>query len=27
MRLASEPVFKDQIVLRGVEELWVEVEH
>ena len=27
IRLASEPVFKDQIVLRGVEELWVEVEH
>ena len=27
LRLASEPVFKDQIVLRGVEELWVEVEH
>ncbi len=26
IRLASEPVFKDQIVLRGVEELWVEVE-
>ena len=27
MRLASEPVFKEQIVLRGVEELWVEIEH
>ncbi len=27
IRLASEPVFKEQIVLRGVEELWVEVEH
>ena len=27
IRLASDPVFKEQIVLRGVEELWVEVEH
>ena len=27
IRLASDPVFKDQIVLRGVEALWVEVEH
>ena len=27
IRLASEPVFKEQIVLRGVEELWVDVEH
>ena len=27
IRLASEPVFKEQIVLRGVEELWVEIEH
>ena len=27
MRLASQPVFKEQIVLRGVEELWVEIEH
>ena len=26
IRLASEPVFRDQIVLRGVDELWVEVE-
>ena len=27
IRLASDLVFKEQIVLRGVEELWVEVEH
>lgn len=27
IRLASDPVFKEQIVLRGVEALWVEVEH
>ena len=27
IRLASAPVFKEQIVLRGVEALWVEVEH
>ena len=27
IRLASDPVFKEQIVLRGVEKLWVEVEH
>ncbi len=27
IRLARDPVFKEQIVLRGVEELWVEVEH
>ena len=27
IRLACDPVFKEQIVLRGVEELWVEVEH
>ena len=27
IRLASDPMFKEQIVLRGVEELWVEVEH
>ena len=27
IRLVSDPVFKEQIVLRGVEALWVEVEH
>ena len=26
IRLAREPTVRDQIVLRGVEELWVEVE-
>ena len=27
MRLVAEPTFRNQIVLRGLEELWVEVEH
>ena len=27
MRLVAEPTVRDQIVLRGLEELWVEVEH
>ena len=27
IRLAAEPKQRDQIVLRGVQELWVEVEH
>ncbi len=26
MRLVAEPEFRDQVVLRGVEELWIEVE-
>ena len=26
IRLASEPVYREQVVLRGVEELWVDVE-
>ena len=27
MRLVAEPRFRNQIVLRGLEELLVEVEH
>jgi hypothetical protein len=26
IRLVSEPEYREQVVLRGVEELWVEVE-
>ena len=26
IRLVSEPVYREQVVLRGVEELWVNVE-
>ena len=27
IELISEPEYQDQVVLRGVEELWIEVEH
>ena len=27
IRLLEEPRYRDQVVLRGVEELWIEVEH
>ena len=27
IRLVSEPEYQDQVVLRGVEALWIEVEH